>query len=163
MLFSKAVILVEGAAEQFIMPAFANTTHFDLDSHNVIVCAVQRNDFLPHQRLLRSKGLNIPHVIITDGDPGYDGTLAGVARGCKLLRLTEDEDHSIVAGDMEEAVDSLRERDVFVGRTTLELGLLPAARAAMMSAYEEIEGNHWKRSNFELDINAYIDGGDRGA
>lgn len=165
MLFAKGVILVEGAAEQFLVPAFAAAAGFDLDAHGVTVCAVQGTDFAPYRRLLGPTGLDIPHVVVTDGDPDADGDLAGVARGRGLLRTEEaraEVDAAVAAKDSNEALRLLRKRNVFVGQTTLELDLLPAARDAMITAYGELEASDQKRTNFTNDLDAYIERGERG-
>jgi putative ATP-dependent endonuclease of OLD family len=68
MLFARGVILVEGAAELFLIPAFANLMGKSLDEYGVTVCSVHGTDFIPYAKLLGPKGLNIPFVVVTDGD-----------------------------------------------------------------------------------------------
>ena len=162
-LFAKAVILVEGAAEQFLIPAFAAAAGFDLDAHGVTVCAVHGTDFVPYRRLLGPKGLNIPHVVITDGDPDANGELAGIGRARRLLGAIGKKalDAALASDDVDQALTVLRERHVFVGTTTLELDLLPAARNAMGTAYGELEPSTSKRSNFNTDLDAYVNDGSR--
>ncbi len=164
-LFAKAVVLVEGAAEQFLVPAFATAAGFDLDSHGVTVCAVHGADFGPYRQLLGPDGLDIPHVVVTDGDPDSNGDLAGITRGRRLLGAPgqRDVDDALAAGDVEQALRALRMRNVFVGHTTLELDLLPAACEAMIAAYRELEPSDTKRSNFTNDLDAYIGRGERDA
>ena len=164
-LFAKAVILVEGAAEQFLVPAFAAAAGFDLDAHGVTVCAVNGTDFAPYCKLLGAGGLNIPYVVVTDGDPDAKGKLAGVARGRRLLRPkgTGPLDDAIAADDINKALMFLRKRNVFIGDSTLELDLLPAARGAMIATYKGLESSATKRSNFANDLDAYITNGDRGS
>ena len=165
MLFAKAVVLVEGAAEQFLVPAFAAAAGFDLDAHGVTVCAVHGTDFAPYCTLLGPNGLDIPHVVVTDGDPDSDGELAGVTRGRGLLSTmgAKEIDEAVAAGDLEKALLRLRKRNVFVGRTTLELDLLPGARDAMIAAFRELETSEKKQLNFTKDLDAYIYDGDRAA
>jgi putative ATP-dependent endonuclease of OLD family len=163
MLFAKAVILVEGAAEQFLVPAFATATGFDLDAHGVTVCAVHGTDFAPYRKLLGSNGLDIPHVVITDGDPDSDGELVGITRGRELIGPAgkKELDEALAAEDGARALAALRKRNVFVGQITLELDLLPAARDAMIAAYGELEPSGKKQSNFTNDLDSYISDGDR--
>lgn len=163
MLFAKAVVLVEGAAEQFLVPAFATATGFDLDAHGVTVCAVHGTDFAPYRKLLGPNGLDIPHVVITDGDTDAGGDLVGIARSRLLLGAAgrKELDEALNADDITQALVALRKRNVFVGRTTLELDLLPAARDAMIAAYRELEPSDTKRSNFTNDLDAYIADGSR--
>lgn len=164
MLFAKAVILVEGAAELFLVPAFATAAGFDVDSHGVTVCAVHGTDFAPYRQVLGPKGLRIPSVVLTDGDPDSEGNLVGITRGRALLgpQGRKAVDDALDGGDLELALIALRKGAVFVGRTTLELDLLPAARDAMISAYEELEPSNTKRSNFTRDLDTYIGRGERG-
>jgi putative ATP-dependent endonuclease of OLD family len=164
MLFAKAVVLVEGAAEQFLVPAFATADGFDLDSHGVTVCAVHGADFGPYRQLLGRNGLDIPHVVVTDGDPNSDGNLAGITRNRRFLGALGKKvvDDALAAGDVERALMALRRGNVFVGHITLELDLLPAAREAMIAAYTELEPSNTKRSNFTNDLDAYIRRGERG-
>lgn len=67
MLFSRAVVLVEGQAEYFALPAFARTLGLDLDRLGVSVAFVNGiGNFPVYHQILRA--FAIPHVIIMDGD-----------------------------------------------------------------------------------------------
>ena len=68
-LFSKAVILVEGEAESYLVPAFARVLGYDLDELGISVCSVAGTNFLPFAKLLGKNSLNIPFAVITDEDP----------------------------------------------------------------------------------------------
>jgi len=98
MAFAKGVILVEGIAEQFLIPAFASnlrlngTDPLELDRVGISVCAVYGTDFLPYVKLLSPDGLNIPFVLISDGDVTFsDGSAvyAGLKRAIKFLPDTQ--------------------------------------------------------------------------
>lgn len=159
-LFAKGVILVEGAAEEFVVPAFALEQGFDLDAHGVTVCSVRGTDFKPYRRLLGIKGLNILHVVITDGDPDSDGHLEGIARGRALVgRKTRTRvDAALANDDVHEARRALYGGNVFVGETTLELDLAVVAHDAMYEAYAELEPSPTKRTNFRRDLDAVSSG-----
>lgn len=162
MLFAKGVILVEGAAEEFLIPAFALEQGFDLDAHGVTVCSVRGTDFLPYRRVLARNGLSIPNVVITDGDPDRDGALEGIARGRDLVgkRTVARVDAALAKDDVDEARRALHAGGVFVGQTTLELDLIPVARDAMSDAYAELEPSAVKRRNFGRDLDAVASGDD---
>ncbi len=162
MLFAKGVILVEGAAEEFLIPAFATAQGFDLDAHGVTVCSVRGVDFLPYRRLLGRKGLNIPHVVITDGDPSDAGELDGVERGRALVgtKTREQIAEALARGAVDEAQTALRRGNVFVGEATLELDLLPNALEAMCNAYADLEASETKQDNFRSDLEAVASGDD---
>ena len=162
LLFARAVILVEGAAEQFLVPAVAAALGIDLDASGISVCSVHGTDFAPYCRLLNRDGLNIPFVLLTDGDPGKNETIEGLERA-----------HDLVSGDLRAAVRSaldakewanarrmLHSANIFVGGSTLELDLLPSARHAMLAAYAELETAQ-KARNFDADLTSYLATGSR--
>lgn len=62
----KAVILVEGIAEEYLVPRFAELLGKPLDEKGVIICNVNCTNFKPYVKLLRC--LDIPYAVITDGD-----------------------------------------------------------------------------------------------
>ena len=163
MLFAKGVILVEGAAEEFLIPAFAEEQGFDLDAHGISVCSVRGTDFRPYRRLLGRNGLNIPSVVITDGDPDPDGDLDGLARGRSLVRdqTRSAIDAALEHEDVDEARRALAGVGIFVGESTLELDLVTNARDAMFDAYAELEASDIRRRNFGKDLDA-LSAGDTG-
>lgn len=67
MLFARAVILVEGQAEYYALPAFARTLGLDLDQAGVSVVFVNGiGNFPTYHAILAA--FHIPHVILMDGD-----------------------------------------------------------------------------------------------
>ncbi len=70
LLFARGVILVEGDAERFLVPAFAENLSISLDKLGISVCSVSGTNFAPYAKLLT--GLNIPFAVITDWDPGNE-------------------------------------------------------------------------------------------
>jgi putative ATP-dependent endonuclease of OLD family len=71
LLFARAVIFVEGDAEESLLPGFAQAMGLDLDRLGITVCNVAGINFVPYIKLAGSLGL--PHAVITDWDP-LDGT-----------------------------------------------------------------------------------------
>lgn len=65
----KAVILVEGIAEEYLVPRFAEILGKPLDEKGIIVCNVNCTNFTPYVKVLSNLG--IPYTIITDGDFYY--------------------------------------------------------------------------------------------
>lgn len=88
--FARGVILVEGDAERFLIPAFAEALDIPLDILGITVCSVSGTNFTPYVKLLGPQGLNIPHVILTDRDP--NGTKPPLVRRrlIKVLSLVEN-------------------------------------------------------------------------
>jgi putative ATP-dependent endonuclease of OLD family len=72
--FSKAVLLVEGDAEKFLVPTLAKLYHadFDLDAIGITVCSIAGTNFAPYVKLLGPQGLDIPFAVLTDFDPSNE-------------------------------------------------------------------------------------------
>ncbi len=69
--FAKGVILVEGWAEEFIIPALAKIIGIDLIAKGVSVVNIGNTAFLRYARIFQRKdeqGMNIPVSVITDLD-----------------------------------------------------------------------------------------------
>ncbi|WP_312522438.1 AAA family ATPase [Anaerospora sp.] len=64
--FGKGVILVEGIAEDYLVPQFAEIMELPLDEYGIVICNINSTNFKPYANLLEQLG--IPFVIITDGD-----------------------------------------------------------------------------------------------
>lgn len=64
--FGKAVILVEGIAEEYLIPRLALNLGIDLDFYGIVCCNINSTNFKPYITLLRD--LAIPYIIFTDGD-----------------------------------------------------------------------------------------------
>lgn len=83
-LFARGVILVEGDAERFLIPKFADELAVDLDSLGISICSVAGTNFTPYAKFLEA--LKIPFSIITDFDPDGD---RGQKRTVSLARLLD--------------------------------------------------------------------------
>lgn len=64
--FGKGVLLVEGVAEEYLIPEFSRVLEKDLDKHGIVCCNINSTNFKPYYKFLRA--LKIPTAIITDGD-----------------------------------------------------------------------------------------------
>lgn len=87
MFFSRGVVLVEGDAERFLVPAFAKALDIHLDELGISVCSVSGTNFAPYVKLLGPSGLRIPFVVLTDRDELADGTVLGPGRVAALLGI----------------------------------------------------------------------------
>jgi putative ATP-dependent endonuclease of OLD family len=87
--FARGVILVEGDAERFLVPAFAEALDIPLDQRGISVCSVGGTNFAPYVKLLGPAGLSIPHVVLTDRDPVDVGSPLARGRVQKLLEIVE--------------------------------------------------------------------------
>jgi putative ATP-dependent endonuclease of OLD family len=69
MFFATALILVEGVAEQFIIPAIAKEKYgINLTEHNISVIPIYCRYFDPYLKLVQKSNFEIPSVAIIDGD-----------------------------------------------------------------------------------------------
>lgn len=101
--FARKVMLVEGFAEQVLVPRLAKDAGYDLDKEGISVCAVHGVHFEAYCRYLSA--LEIPWAVVSDGDPDEDGESGGEERARKLAaRLGEEgadpAEHGVFVGDM---------------------------------------------------------------
>lgn len=144
-LFARGVILVEGAAERYFVPSAATANGVDLDAWGISVCSVEGTDFLPYKLLLAA--LDIPHVVLTDGDPDEEEHFAGLARGIRLLPSGDTRDKADGLLDEDDAgLDQLlREHGIFVNDSTLELEYAQTAPDALQRAHDEFHESPKRR------------------
>ncbi|MEP0323678.1 MULTISPECIES: ATP-dependent nuclease [Alphaproteobacteria] len=88
--FARGVILVEGDAERFLIPAFAKALDIDLDVLGISVCSVAGTNFAPYVKLLGPAGLHVPMVVLTDLDPVGVGKPRAHNRIRKLLEIVAE-------------------------------------------------------------------------
>jgi putative ATP-dependent endonuclease of OLD family len=143
LLFARGVILVEGDAEKYLVPAAARLLKDapNFDHLGISVCSVAGTDFAPYVKLLET--LEIPWVVITDGDEGSTpaGRLPlGLTRGRELLTLVAEADEvdgldELLADDedLEPAEKALGARGIFVGLRTLEAAIHAAGAGARLA------------------------------
>jgi putative ATP-dependent endonuclease of OLD family len=126
--FARGVILVEGEAERFLVPAFAAALGIPLDDLGLTVCSVGGTNFVPYVKLLGPGALDIPHIVLTDWDPVENGTPLGQRRIQQLLAVL---DPAHVHSDLDAAETILRgkQRGVFVNGDTLEIELFHSGLA----------------------------------
>nr|WP_236724913.1 AAA family ATPase [Achromobacter xylosoxidans] len=136
--FARGVILVEGDAERFLIPAFAAALDIPLDVLGITVCSVGGTNFTPYVKLLGPKGLNIPHVILTDRDPINGKPPLAHRRLINLLNEV-DEEYSYDDLDTDDVLKYAAEFGYFVNESTLESDLFAAGMAEAIKAVIERE------------------------
>lgn len=133
-LFAKAVVLVEGIADVYVMRSLAERLGFDLDAWGVVVASVQGTDFGPYRKLLGPGGFDIPHLVVTDGDQDVNVTLSGLVRAARLIGGVEGKEFEtkVVAFregdstiDPEALYAQAADAGIYVGQHTLEVDLCP--------------------------------------
>lgn len=135
--FARGVILVEGDAERFLVPAFAEALDIPLDMLGITVCSVSGTNFMPYVKLLGPQGLSIPHVILTDRDPNGTKPPRVRRRLIDVLRLVEDGvDYDPL--DADDVIARAAPFGYFVNSNTLEPELFIGGLAkAMREVIEE--------------------------
>jgi putative ATP-dependent endonuclease of OLD family len=129
--FARGVILVEGDAERFIVPAFAEALDIPLDMLGITVCSVSGTNFTPYVKLLGPQGLRIPHVILTDRDPNDEHPPLVRRRLINVLELVEqDVDYDEL--DADEVIERGEAFGYFVNGDTLEPELWTGGLAGRM-------------------------------
>ena len=117
--FARGVILVEGDADRFLIPAFADALDIPLDMLGITVCSVGGTNFTPYVKLLRPQALDIPHVILTDRDPNGRGPPRVRRRLVNVARLVEDRaDYDNL--DTDDVIARAERLGYFVNGNTLE-------------------------------------------
>jgi putative ATP-dependent endonuclease of OLD family len=152
-LFARGVILVEGAAERYLVPSAATENKVDLDAWGISVCSVEGTDFKPYILLLTAVG--IPHVVLTDGDPDKDGNYAGLTRGLRLLPKGAAHDKAKLLwdqGDADQLDVLLREHGIFVNNSTLELEYAQTAATALQKTHDEFWTSETRRSRMAEEL-----------
>lgn len=142
MLFARGVILVEGDAEKFLVPAFAEMLKLPLDHFGVTVCSVGGTNFSPYAKFLR--GMGTPFSIVTDWDPQNGKPPLIFNRAINLIsEILEYE------GDREKAIsikklkfsenmdkykftESCKSCGIFTNRQTLEVDMFEEGFSAAM-------------------------------
>jgi len=139
LVFARGVILVEGDAERFLIPAFAEELDISLDEHGVTVCSVAGTNFEPYVKLLCALG--IPFAVITDYDE-IDEKPRAYNRALKLVRIIDEarggDDTDAVISKIDElttwkeSFDECEAFGIFVNNDTLETELFEGAYAQAM-------------------------------
>lgn len=132
MLFARGIILVEGDAERFLVPAFAAAMDVSLDHLGITVCSVAGTNFKPYVKFLTAMG--IPFAVLTDWDLRDGATALGHTRAGNLVRTIEraksDDDQvpAAVTARLDDDGDDERrtlaaEYGIFTNDHTLEIDL----------------------------------------
>jgi putative ATP-dependent endonuclease of the OLD family len=123
--FAKGVLLVEGPAEEFVVPRLANILGYDFDELGISVCSVDGTNFSPYIQFLGIKGLNIPCAVLTDLDPQKEKTPLGINRVRNLMNILEN-DETIKQIDDKDIPELSEKYGIFLNRVTLEVDLYMA-------------------------------------
>nr|WP_025689617.1 AAA family ATPase [Paenibacillus zanthoxyli] len=137
--FGKAVLLVEGITEEYLVPVFADLMGKTLDYKGIFVCNINSTNFSPYIKLLGELG--IPYAVITDGDyyeiinqereyhllnknSGNDIGYLGLEIIEKLVIDNDILSDSEIPEDFGEMDDLFREKGFFIGYYTAEVDIM---------------------------------------
>lgn len=125
MLFARGVLLVEGDAEEFLLPVLAAKLGYDLDESGIVVCSVSGTNFAPYVQFLSA--LKIPFAVITDYDPHNEpGKQSfGAARVEALIGILDPTSIFLDSED-EVILPAGEEAGLFVNSHTFEVDLFEA-------------------------------------
>lgn len=150
----KAVLLVEGIAEEYLVPRFAELLGEPLDEKGIIVCNINCTNFTPYVKLLHS--LAIPYAVITDGDfyvindkdeREYHkmDTEETTDRGWLGMEIIESmvsqlnlNGENEIPEDIEKLDELFKELGLFVGYYTFEVDMMVKAAAKKASKEENL-------------------------
>lgn len=166
MVFSRGVILVEGDAERFLIPAFAEDMSVSLDEYGISVCSVSGTNFRPYVKFLCALG--IPFAVITDCDWQGDQPLA-YNRSLKLVAAIDEgqkgENTKALIEEIKakpswkESFQACEAFGIFVNDGTLETDLFEGSHAqAMIDILRTYFGSQERRvmlDNWEEDSHSY--------
>jgi putative ATP-dependent endonuclease of OLD family len=139
MVFARGVILVEGDAERFLIPAFANNLDISLDEYGVTICSIAGTNFEPYVKLLCALG--IPFSVVTDYDL-VDGVPRAYNRALRIafhilksqggVDVGEEIKSIMAKGINDNAFLKCEESGIFVNSGTLETELFAGDYAIEM-------------------------------
>lgn len=164
MLFGRAVILVEGDTELYLVPTLAKLRGIDFEQLGITVCSVGGTNFEPYVKLLSAEGLNVPFAVITDGDPDEDGDRTGVNRLRNLLSAITGSD-AADEEDEDSVVALANANGLFIGEDTFETDLFNCGRAnSMCQTLTELttvnaaknRADGWKADPSSIDADRFI-------
>ena len=129
LVFAQRVLLVEGYAEQVLIPRLAG---FEMDDLSLSACAIHGTHFLTYARFLRE--ISTPFAVVTDGDPNAKGQKQGLKRAANLAaNLGGDRGDPGAIG-------------VFVGDHTLEVDLYETSSRNAATMRDALLSFSWRTS-----------------
>ncbi len=158
LLFCKGVLLVEGDAEEYLVPTLCKQLGHDLDELGIAVCSVSGTNFMPYVKLLSSHGLDLPFAVITDEDPQEGKDCLALSRVKKIAEfLNPDYEYS---DDVDVFFAEAESEGIFVTEHTLEIALFNCGRPkAITRTVEELtsvdaakeRAKSWRKETESLD------------
>ncbi|MFE7582183.1 ATP-dependent endonuclease [Streptomyces gardneri] len=172
-LFARGIVLVEGVAEAYVVPALAKAAGLDLDAYGIVVASIEGTAFSPYARLLGPEGLGRKFWILTDGDQtdldirkfphlreggltraveSLDALAPKTGQDCRgrleeMRQLALPADGSARVGRAQ-LVEDVAGHGVFVGEHTLEVDIARLLHGEMQDAFDELVDGATSRRGF---------------
>jgi putative ATP-dependent endonuclease of OLD family len=131
LVFARRVVLVEGFAEQVLLPLIA-APDLDFDEQGVTVCPIHGTHF--HSYVLFLRAIGTPHAVITDGDSDKSKGRTGSDRVRRLA--------NVLAGDDADP----EQLGLFHGASTLEADVFDASEQNQASMVKALLTLPWSDS-----------------
>ena len=166
--FARGVLLVEGEAEVYLLPAVGRMFGFDFDKLGISVCSVAGTHFEPYLKLIGPRGLDLPYAVLTDQDPQQDGKRPGRKRVHSLYPFTYKPNGTATACpevDHHDFMNATEQRGLFLNDHTLEVDLFRGGQheaiADTMLALSTNSACHgrarrWRTAPADLDPAAFL-------
>ena len=136
---AKGVILVEGIAEEYLIPQMADMLNLNLDALGIVLCNINSTNFLPFVKILES--LHIPYVVITDGDHYYekngekeyhldssDSKIEGYLGIDRIEKICSEMGKKLLEKENNKKKDEMMNYGFYVGEETLEVDIMSKSR-----------------------------------
>lgn len=174
--FGKGIILIEGIAEEYLIPSFAESLNQSLDQKGIVCCNISSTNFKPYVQFLDSLG--IPYVVITDGDYYYKDHIIskkifgqtqdsshryfgydGLDRTKKLLIDLNKVDEADIPEEFDKADDFYKSHNFFIGNYTFEIDMMDISKhnqqtTIFIQVFNDLtSGGHKQKENFKTSIN----------
>jgi len=168
LVFGRAVMLVEGESETYIVPALARLLGHDFDELGISVCSVGGINFDPYVKLIGPHGLDLPYAVLTDRDPADDGREPGRDRLRRIFPLTWQIGNAVLdcpANEHGDFLSTMRAQGLFLSEHTLEVDLFKCGQhEAIAKTLHELSGNGacrarataWARDPISLDVSKLL-------
>ena len=162
--FAKGILLVEGPAEEFLLPVLGKLLGFDFDQLGITVCSVNGTNFLPYVKLFGTTGFGLPFAILTDMDPQEGNQPAlSIQRLCNLFATIDGAPNEGMS--VQEVFESAKRLGCFVNNYTLEIDMFRSGLHQIMTgALIELSSNgaararaqQWGQHPDELDPEQFL-------
>lgn len=167
----KGVMLVEGIAEEYIIPKFAELIGKPLDEKGIVICNINCTNFKPYMKMLNY--LSIPYAVVTDGDfyieNGNDGEDSNRKYHVMEKDVKENENSGFLGienatktfealnGSVPENTNLalyFSEHGYFIGKYTFEVDMMECTSTevgekAFTDTFNQLVESERKRNNFK--------------